>query len=230
MTRESVGTTFQPTPGEDSAWILRRYNDRLEYSVRALKDGLREVRSLCSACDLPGQVRQRAAWLYRRAAARDLLHGRSRDGIAAACVYAAARDGEHPVTLDEVATVSPVDKQRISNDYRTVVHELGIELNPPNPEQFLAKVASGVGVPFAVQRHAAALLDAARAEGHHVGQSPSGVAAAALYLAADRRSVSVTQQEVADAAGVSAATISRQVKTLRELSDPVETERHPVRR
>lgn len=226
VTRESVGTTFQPTAGENSAWILRRYNDRLEYSVRALKDGLREVRSLCSACDLPGQARQRAAWLYRRAAASDLLHGRSREGIAAACVYAAARDGEHPVTLSEVATVSPVEKQRISNDYRTVVQELGTELKPPQPEQFLAKVASSVGISFAVQRRAADLLHAARAEGYHVGQSPSGVAATAVYLAADRSSVSVTQQEVADAASVSAATVSRQLKTLRELSEPAETERH----
>jgi transcription initiation factor TFIIB len=145
-------------------------------------------------------------------------------------VYAAARDGEHPVTLNEVATASPVEKQRISNDYRTVVHELGIELKPPKPEHFLAKVASAVGVPFDVQRRAAALLNAARAERHHVGKNPSGVAAAAVYLAVDRSSVSVTQQEVADAAGVSAATISRQVKTLRELSEPVETERRTMRR
>lgn len=230
VARESVGTTFRPTAGDDNAWILRKYNDRLKYSVQALKDGLREVRSLCSACELPSQARQRAAWLYRRATASDLLHGRSREGIAAACVYAAARDGEHPVTLNGVATASPVEKQRISNDYRTVVHELGIELKPPTPEQFLAKIASGVDVSFAVQRRAAALLNSGRAEGTHVGQNPSGVAAAAVYLAADRSSVSVSQNEVADAADVSAATISRQVKTLRELSEPVETERHTVRR
>jgi len=128
------------------------------------------------------------------------------------------------VTLNEVAAVSQVEKQRISNDYRTVIQELGPGRTPPQPEQFLAKVASRVDVGFAIQRRAAALLSAARAEEDHIGQSPAGFAAAAIYLAADRSSVSVTQQAVAGAASVSATTVSRQVKTLKELPDPAASE------
>lgn len=51
-------------------------------------------------------------------------------------------------------------------------------------------------------------------DGSHVGQSPTGVAAAALYGAAVESGTEITQQELADVAHVSVVTLSRQWQTI----------------
>jgi transcription initiation factor TFIIB len=203
-------------PGDAGAHTLVRYNNRLEYSTRALKAGLREVRSLCAACELSTPTEERAAYLYREASRADLLQGRSRESIAATCVYTAARRYGQPVTLGDIAAASPVAEERISSDYRTLLRELDLGLQPPEPQEFLAKVATEAGVPYRVQRRARAVLEEIAEVGGHVGQSPSGVAAAAVYLAAQECDYSVTQATVAEAAGVSTVTVSRQTGTLCE--------------
>lgn len=209
VSHESVGTTLWGN-STDRTWVLEHHNNRLEYSTRALKAGLREVRDLCTACELSKPTEEHAAYLYRRASQADLLKGRSRESIAGACVYTAARRYGQPVTIADVAAASPVSEQRISSDYRTLLQELGIGLRPPEPREFLPKIATDVGVPFRVQRRGRELLEEATQAGKHIGQSPSGIAAAAVYAAAEENNEPLTQEAVAEAAGVSTVTISRQ--------------------
>jgi transcription initiation factor TFIIB len=217
VSRESVGTIVRGDEGDRSARILAHHNNRLDYSTRALKDGLREVRGLCAAAGLSKPTEARAAYLYRRATRMGLLQGRSREGIAAACVYIAARRYNQPVTLSDIASVSPISKERISSAYRTVLQEFDLGLQPPEPEEFLPKVATAAGVSFRTQQRAREILETVAETGSHIGQSPSGVAAAALYAAAAEGGEDITQETVAEAAGVSTVTVSRQYQTLKEV-------------
>lgn len=215
VNHESVGTTLWGN-SNDRTGVLEHHNNRLEYSTRALKTGLREVRALCTGCELSEPTEEHAAYLYRRASQEGLLKGRSQESIAGACVYTATRRYSQPVTLSDVATASPVTEQRISSDYRTLLKELGIGLRPPEPQEFLPKIATATGVPFRIQRRSRELLEKATGDGTHIGQSPSGVAAAAVYAAAEEYNEPLTQEVVAEAAGVSTVTISRQYQCFKK--------------
>lgn len=210
VSRESVGTVIGRGGDGRKAARLIKYNNRLDHQTRALKEGLNEVRSLCSALELPETTKDHAAHLYRRSLSAQIIRGRSQESISAACVYTAARKYHQPVTLNDVADASPVEESTISGAYRVLLRELGIGLQPPEPTDFLAKVAATAGIPYRVQRRAKELLETAMADQRHVGQSPSGVAAASLYAAATSLDVNVTQVALAEAAGVGMVTISRQ--------------------
>jgi transcription initiation factor TFIIB len=120
------------------------------------------------------------------------------------------------LTLDDMARLSPIEKERISKDFRTVLRALDIGLRPPEPNQFVARIGANTEVSFRVQRRAMTLLEEAEEAGHLIGQNPSGVAAAAIYAAAQEFEESLTQRDVADAAEVSTVTISRQFQKFRD--------------
>jgi transcription initiation factor TFIIB len=201
---------------------LTRFNNRLTYSEKSLTRGLREVRSLAAALNLPRSTAERAAYMYRKADRENLLQGRSMDAIAAACVYIAARRNGPPLTFSWVADASPVTESDISTAYRTVLSKLNLTMCPPDPQEFLPRVASAVGVSYRVQRKAHLLLEEVISAGIHVGQSPPGVAGAVLYGAAKTMGEEVTQESVATKAGVSAVTLSRQWQNIKEIDDSVE--------
>jgi transcription initiation factor TFIIB len=73
-----------------------------------------------------------------------------------------------------------------------------------------------MGVPHSVQREAAQILATATEAGIHIGQSPPGVAGAAVYGAAKQADPDITQDDVADVAGVSPVTLSRQWQNLKD--------------
>lgn len=216
VSHESIGTKIGAGGDYEQTARLNKYNNRLDYRTRALKDGLREVRSLCSGLELPSTTEEHAAHLYRRALSANLVQGRSQECIAGACVYVSTRQYHQPVMLSDVASASPVAESSISGAYRVVLQELGIGVQPPEPIDFLAKIAAKANLDYRVERRAGELLRQAVEEGRHVGQNPSGVAAAALYAGARPFDEDVTQADVAEAAGVSTVTLSRQWQTFAE--------------
>jgi len=74
---------------------------------------------------LPRNVRETAAVVYRDAVDKNLIRGRSIEGVAAAALYAACRQCSVPRTLDEIAEVSRVSRKEIGRTYRFISRELG---------------------------------------------------------------------------------------------------------
>lgn len=87
---------------------------------------------------------------------------------------------------------------------------------PPLPTAFVPRFASEAGLSDPVRKRGLEISEALIEEQVHVGQSPTGVAAAALYAAAKERDESVTQNELASVAYVSVVTLSRQWQTVRD--------------
>jgi transcription initiation factor TFIIB len=196
---------------------LRKWDERFrtrDHSERNLKQALGEIERMGSALGLPEEVRETASVIYRRALEEDLLPGRSIEGVATAALYAAARQTGTPRSLEEVATVSRIDATEFKRTYRYVVRELGLEVKPADPEKYLGRFASELGVSPAVERRGRDLLRAANEEGVTSGKHPVGLAAAAVYAAALLEDESRTQDEVSDVADVSSVTIRNRYQEL----------------
>jgi transcription initiation factor TFIIB len=182
----------------------------LSHSESTLRHGLKEVRALAAALEAAESMTEAAAVMFRRAADAGLLVGQSIEAVAAAAMYVVSREHDRPFPLANVVEVSPVDRQAVKSAYSKLVREFDAAVAPPLPSAFVQRFASAVGLSQRVCRKAAVVAEAVIDDGVHVGQSPTGVAAAVVYGAARSCGVNVTQESLADVAFVSVVTLSRQ--------------------
>ena len=201
---------------------LRTWNERFrtrDSKERNLKQALGEIDRMASALGLPKTVRETASVIYRRALEENLLPGRSIEGVATAALYAAARQANTPRSLDEMESVSRVDKMELTRTYRYVVRELNLEIRPADPESYVPRFVSDLDLSDDTERRARELIDAARDSGILSGKSPVGIAAASVYAAALLTNEKVTQSEVSAVADISEVTIRNRYKELLESVD-----------
>jgi transcription initiation factor TFIIB len=201
---------------------LRKWNERFrtrDSKERNLKQALGEIDRMASALGLPSNVRETASVIYRRALDEDLLPGRSIEGVSTACVYAAARQAGVPRSLDEIAEVSRVEKNEVARTYRYVVRELGLEVQPADPESYVPRFASGLELSDEAEHRARKLLQNAKEKGVHSGKSPVGLAAAAVYAAALLTNEKTTQAAVSEVADISEVTIRNRYHELLEAEE-----------
>ncbi len=203
---------------------LRKWNERFrtrDSKERNLKQALGEIDRMASALGLPENVRETASVIYRRALDENLLPGRSIEGVSTASVYAAARQAGVPRSLDEITDVSRVEKSEIARTYRYVVRELGLEVQPADPESYVPRFVSSLGLSEEAERRARELLQNAKEQGVHSGKSPVGLAAAAVYAAALLTNEKTTQAAVSEVADISEVTIRNRYHELLEAEQGV---------
>ena len=201
---------------------LRTWDERFrtrDSKERNLKQALGEIERMGSALGLGESVRETASVIYRRALEEDLLPGRSIEGVASAATYAAARQAGTPRSIDEIAAVSRVDEMEFKRTYRYVVRELGLEVEPADPEQYVGRFVSDLDLSGEIERAARELLRRGKDEQVHVGKSPVGLAAAAVYAAALGTEQKVTQSAVSEVSDISEVTIRNRYQELLEVDE-----------
>ena len=216
--RDSHGKDLTPKR-RAQIYRLRKWQRRIRVSdatERNLAFALSEVDRMSSHLGLPRNVREAAAVIYRRAVEERLIRGRSIEGVAAAALYAACRECKVPRTLDEIADVSRVSKKEIGRSYRFISRELLIHLRPTSPVDYIPRFGSELGLSGEVQSKAIELLKEATKKGLTSGRGPTGVAAAAIYIASVFCGERRTQRDVADVARVTEVTVRNRYKELCE--------------
>jgi transcription initiation factor TFIIB len=196
---------------------LRKWQYRISTAIeRNLKLALAEMKRVSSYLKLPKSVEEEAAMIYTHAVQRGLVRGRSMESVVAGALYAACRRHEVPRTLDELSEASGIEKKEIGRTYRFVTRELGIKIMPSNPADYIARFASSLKLDSETQTRAVEILEKAQKAELTSGRGPTGIAAAALYVAALINGKKRTQREVADVAGVTEVTIRNRYKELLE--------------
>jgi transcription initiation factor TFIIB len=196
---------------------MRTWDERFRtknHKERNLKQALGEIERMGSALGLSEEVRETASVIYRRALEEDLLPGRTIEGVATAAVYAAARQMNTPRSVKEVAAVTRVDEMDFKRTYRYIVRELDLAVAPADPQQYVGRITSKVGLSTEVERKARDILEAASGTGTFNGKSPVGLAAAAIYAAGLLTNQTVTQKDLEQAAEVSTVTIRNRYQEL----------------
>lgn len=201
---------------------LRLWDERFRTEgapERNLEQALGEIDRMASGLGLPAPCREMAGVLYRRVVEEGLLPGRSIEGMATACLYVAARRHGTPRTFVAFSSVSRIEKVRVQRAYRYISRELGFGIEPTDPLRFIPQFTSKLEVSSEAEHVARDLLKAAKAQGVHVGKSPAGLAAAALYAATHLTNEGLTQATVSEAAHVSTVTIRNRYRELLEIDE-----------
>ncbi len=216
--KDSYGKNI-PTKNRSQLYRLRKWQRRIRVSnatERNLAFALTELDRMASALGLPRNVRETAAVIYRKAVEKNLIRGRSIQGVVAASLYGACRQVGVPRTLDEIANVANVGRKEIGRTYRFMTRELKLKLMPTKPDDYIARFCSELELPGEVQAKAHELLQMAAEKELTSGRGPTGVAAAAIYIASILTNNRRTQREVAEVAGVTEVTIRNRYKELTE--------------
>src|SRR3990167_4903909 len=199
----------------DRFFRLRKWNIRISTAIeRNLKVALAELKRVSSYLRLPKSVEEEAARIYRSAVQKGLVRGRSMESVVAGALYAACRRHEIPRTLDELGEASGIEKKEIGRTYHFVTRELERSIRPSNPADYIPRFGSALKLSPETQSKAVEILEQARDIELTSGRGPTGIAAAALYVASLIHGEKRTQREVADVAGVTEVTIRNRYKEL----------------
>lgn len=197
---------------------LRKWNERSKASdskTRNLRHALGEISRMASALGLPKDVREIASMIYRQCLNKDMLPGRSIEGMTTASLYAASRQGDIPRTLDEMEQVSRVGEKEIGRAYRYIDRELNLGIGPSDPEKYVPRfIADLDGVTEETERLARKIIGHIKDEGLHSGKTPPGVAAAAIYFAGKLCNEEPTQDDLSEVTGVTEVTIRERYRDI----------------
>jgi transcription initiation factor TFIIB len=197
---------------------LRKWQRRIRIGDavdRNLTFALGEIERMAAQLGLPNDVKEAACHIYRKGVEERLIRGRSIEGVAAAALYAACRQWRIPRTLDEIAEVSKVSKKEIGRSYRFIIRQL-MKTPASSPIDYIPRFASELGLSGEVEAKAIEILKKAAPYGLTSGRGPTGVAAAALYIATVLCNERRTQREIANVARVTEVTVRNRYKEIAE--------------
>lgn len=199
---------------------LRKWQQRISTAIeRNLKLALAELKRVSSYLKLPESVEEESSRIYTLAVQKGLVRGRSMESVVAGALYAACRRHDVPRTLDELSEASGIEKKEIGRTYRFITRELGIKILPSNPADYIARFSTALKLSPETQTKSIKIIEQAQSVELTSGRGPTGIAAAALYVAALTNGEKKTQREVADVAGVTEVTIRNRYKELLEKLD-----------
>ena len=198
---------------------LRKWQRRirvLDATERNLAFALSEITKVANNLSLPNSIFETASIIYRKAVKEHLIRGRSIQGISAASVYIACRQCGLVRTLDEIATASSISRKEVGRSYRFLVKELNYFIPPTNPSHYVSKFSNQLTMQGKVDEIAGKILKIARELKLTSGRGPTGIAAAASYIASVLTGERKTQREIAEIAQVTEVTIRNRYKELTE--------------
>ncbi len=208
------------SPGlQAQVYRLRKWQRRVRVSdstERNLVFALSELSKMSSGLALPKNVLETASVIYRRAVKKHLIRGRSIHSVTAAALYMACRQCNVIRTLDEIASVSVIDKKEIGRSYRFMVNELDLPVPPSAPSHYISRFSNQLGLVGKVETVALRILRTAKTMRLTSGRGPTGIAAAATYVASVLVNERRTQREIAEQANVTEVTIRNRYKELME--------------
>jgi len=208
------------SPGQKAqVYRLRKWQRRIRVSdatERNLAFALSEITKIANNLNLPKNILETASVIYRKAVKERLIRGRSIQGVTAAAVYLACRQCKLARTLEEIAQASNVNKKEVGRSYRFLIKELDYFVPPVKPSQYITKFSNQLTMQGKVEEIAHKILATAKELKLTSGRGPTGIAAAASYIASVLTGERKTQREIAEIAQVTEVTIRNRYKELVE--------------
>ena len=208
-----------PSKRQAQLYRMRKWHKRASIASSNERNyliALPELTRVSSYLGLPDNIRETAALLYRKCVQNNLIRGRPIEIVVQAVIYAACRESGMPRTLDEIANISGVAKKDVGRAYRIISHELDLKMPLIDPVAYVPRYVNALKLSGDAQEKAVDLLKLAMKKGLLSGRSPTGVSAAAVYIAGAIVGERRTQKEIADVAGVTEVTIRNRYRELKE--------------
>jgi transcription initiation factor TFIIB len=202
---------------------LRTWDIRTQYHTSTKKNlvvAFNELDMLKDKLGLSDATVEKTAYIYRKAQARRLVRGKSITAFVTAAVYASCREMGIPWTLKDIAAASNLKRKDIARSYRVIISELELKIPNADPMKCIAKVANNANLTEKTKRKAMSIMNDLTTTENEIlllsaGKKPMGLAATVLYLSSLKTGEDTTQNQMADAAGVTEVTIRNRLRDLK---------------
>lgn len=182
---------------------------------RGLSNVLSKINELCEALNLPDNVAETAAQIYRTSARMKVAKSKSILGMTAATVYLACRKCGVSRTLKEVARAAGMEKGSVARYFRLVLKEVEKEyIPPPSVEKYISKLVNTAKIHPKVEHLALNLSRQTNDPKISSGKAPAGLAAAYVYLSSVMLGQHLPQREVAEFAEVTEVTVRNRCREI----------------
>jgi transcription initiation factor TFIIB len=201
---------------------IRRWQQRSRVSSsieRNLTRALSEIGRMSDMLNLPKNIVETSAIIYRKAVNEGLIRGRSIKSMAIAATYLACRQNKLIRTISELSEASGINKKEIASNYRLLIRKLKFFVPPVRPNQHITKISNKIGLDGLTEGVAHKILRATKKQKLTSGRGAKSIATATIYIASKITGNSMTQMEIADAADLTEVTIrNRYQEMMRRLS------------
>jgi transcription initiation factor TFIIB len=214
--KDAFGKTISPKMKAE-VYRLRKWHVRTRTNKsidRNLAYAMNELDRFSSQLNLSKDLKESAAHIYRKMANKNLIRGRSIEAMLIGSIYLSCRLNSIPKTLDDFIEFASVDKKKVARCYRLILNELKLNIKVSSPINFIPRFCAELKLSGKTQNRAASILKLAKKHRITAGKAPTGLAGAALYVAAIQEGERRTQKEISIAAGVTEATIRNRYKEL----------------
>lgn len=208
QTTDEVDVVENPETTTDGWWTEIEINDS---SDQRLVETLARMDTVTEELDVDPQTRIQAAEVVTNAWERRFMHGRREDATVGASVYAACRKSGHPRPIGAVAEAANVNKSSLQSTYRTLTTKLEIQTGVALPGEYVPYLRKRLNLSDEVATDTIDILSNL----NDVSGNPVGVAAAALYIAADAGGESISLRKIGQTAGVTKETVWRKATAIR---------------
>lgn len=174
---------------------------------RTLKNCLAEIIRMGTALGIPDNTVDMSCMLMRNIVSEDFMPGNSIESVSTAVLYANCRINNISRSLDEMAEVSRVSRKEFRQTYQHLLTELSLEIPPANPNEYIPRFCSNIGLPNEIEREAKKLSENYREETNTSGMAPTTIAASSIYAAGIKLNIIVPQKLIAEVSSKNKETI-----------------------
>lgn len=214
--KDSQGQFFDKK-GRNQYYNLKKWQSRIRTtsSERTLQGVLMKINEVSRKLNLPNNVIETAAQIYRDSARLKVARSKSIIGMTAASVYLACRKCEIGRSIKDVAYAANTEQRIVGKYYRLILKE--VETNyiaPPSVWKYISKLVNTAKIDIRVERLALKLATKTDDCRISSGKAPAGLAAAYVYLSSVMLGVRLPQREIAEVAEVTEVTIRNRCREI----------------
>jgi transcription initiation factor TFIIB len=220
-------STIIPTTGRDANGQKLEIRMHLQFKRLSLWDSridihsdlkpqvLHQLSRLKDKLGLSNTILEKSAYFYRKAHQRDLIRGRTSDGILAACIYIACREFGNTRTLKDIVMASNLTRKNIAKNYRKLIQELDPMIPIADTAKCIYRITNNLYLSEKTRHIATEIMNEIDTRNISSGKQPMSNAAVAVYLACLQTGESATQGSISKTSGLTEVTIRNWYKELR---------------
>lgn len=210
---------FLDRKGRSQYYTLQKWQSRIRTTSneRSLSCVLIKISEVSRKLNLPNNVLETAAQIYRDSARLKVARSKSIIGMTAASVYLACRKCEVGRSIKDVAEAANTEERIVAKYYRLIIKEVETEyVAPPTVMKFISKLVNTAKIDTRIERLALQLAHKTKNSRISSGKSPAGLAAAYVYFSSIMLGAHLPQREIADVAEVTEVTIRNRCREILE--------------
>lgn len=191
-----------------------KWNTHMTWEKRNMLIAITELKRIGSNLNFPDRVKKAAVRLYKEVFKRNLLRGRSINGMVAACAYFVCKKERVPITLQEILDEASINQNIVKKCYKILVRELNLKSPHIDPVSLIPRYCADLGLGIDIEKETIKVLTKFIQRSSICGKDPKGLCAGAIYLIAKLKNRKISQKEISRVINVTEVTLRSRYKEL----------------